>query len=188
MPTPYEETKAPRFVMETVNGIRQIRLRAQPKPFVMLFIAAWLIFWTFAGISTIGQLASHFQWFLVLWLAGWALGWTFAALTLTWMLAGSEVLRVVGSDLEIGYEAFGIGRRRLFRGSDIRNLAAGANPNLDRYNRMPLPFFPGNKSGCLKFNYGARTIYAGSDRDEAEGQLILDLLRKQLPATASKPA
>jgi len=60
----------------------------------------------------------------------------------------------------------------LFRGSDIRNLSPPENQALGRYNQMSLPFFSGKKSGCLKFSYGARTIYIGAGYDQAEGQYI----------------
>jgi hypothetical protein len=38
------------------------------------------------------------------------------------------------------------------------------------------------KSGAVRFDYGARTIYAAAGLDAAEGQMIVDRLKKRLPA------
>jgi hypothetical protein len=181
----YEEKKAPRFVVETVDGREQITIKAQRSIFVMLFLMVWLSGWTFGGIAAMTSLTKNFQPFLVIWLGGWALGWVFAGAALGWMLSGAEIVRVIGSDLEIAYRLFGFTRRKLFRGSDIRDLSAYSTPVFGRYNQMSLPFFSANKSGCFKFSYGARTVYAGSGLDESEGRLIVDRLRKRLPATAT---
>ena len=55
---------------------------------------------------------------------------------------------------------------------------------LERYNSMSLPFLIRNRTGSVRFNYGARTIYLAAGLDEAEGRLIVDRLRRFLPKTA----
>jgi hypothetical protein len=185
MSTQYEEPRAPRFVVETVDGHEQIAIAAQRNIFIMLFLLLWLGGWTVGGISAIGALSSKgFEPFLVFWLGGWALGEAFAAATLCWLFFGAEILRASGSDLEVSYQMLGFSRRRLFRGSEIRNLSSYAVPAFGRYNQMPLPFLPGNRTGSVKFAYGARTIYVAAGLDESEGQLIVDRLRERLPSTA----
>jgi hypothetical protein len=183
----YEEKDAPRFSVDTLGGYEQITLRARRNAFVMTFLIAWLGGWTFGAISAVKTLILSFQPFVAFWLLAWVVGGMAAAISLAWQFSGSEGLRVIGSDLEISYRMLGMKKRRLFRGSDIRNLSTHEDQALGRYGQMSLPFFPGNKSGCLKFSYGARTIYVGAGYDEAEGQFILNLLRKRLPATAVKP-
>jgi hypothetical protein len=184
----YVEKMAPRFVVETVDGHEQIRIKAQRNLFLMLFLLVWICGWTFGGISAMKALTVSFQPFLVFWLGGWALGWVVVVATLGWMLSGAEIVRVIGSDLEISYNLFGFTRRKLFRGSDIRDLSAYAIPIFGRYSQMSLPFLPGNKSGCVKFSYGARTMYLGAGLDESEGRLIVERLRKRLPASAATSA
>jgi hypothetical protein len=181
----YEEKKAPRFVVETVDGREQITIKAQRNLFLMLFLLVWICGWTFGGISAMKALTLGFQPFLAFWLAGWALGWVVVVATLGWMLSGAEIVRVIGSDLEVGYRLFGFTRRKLFRGGDIRDFRAYASPAFGRYNQSSPPFLPGNKSGCVKFSYGARTMYLGAGLDESEGRLIVDRLRKRLPAAAT---
>ena len=183
----YEEMQAPRFVVETVNGHEQIRIKAQRNVFLMLFLLLWLGGWTVGGISAMTALSKSANPFLVFWLGGWALGWVFAAVTVGWMMSGAEILRVVGSDLEINYRLFGVTRGKLLRGIDIRDLSACAPP-LPLYGRyqMNLPFLSASKSGCVRFSYGARTIYAGAGLDESEGRLIVDRLRQRLPSSATR--
>ena len=49
--------------------------------------------------------------------------------------------------------------------------------------------FPGfNRAGAIKFDYGAKTIRAGSSVDEAEGRMIVDWLRPKLPQSATDAA
>jgi hypothetical protein len=186
MSTQYEEIRAPRFVVETVDGHEQIAIAAQRNIFIMLFLLLWLGGWTVGGVAAIGALSSKgFQPFLVFWLGGWAAGEALVAATLCWLFSGVEVLRVLGTDLEVSYQMLGFAKRRLFRGSEIRNLSSCDMPAFGRYNQMPLPFLGGNKMGSVKFSYGARTIYLAAGLDEAEGQLIVDRLRERLPSTAA---
>lgn len=187
MSTGYEEPKAPRFIAETINGQEQMTVGAQRNLFTMLFLLFWLGGWTVGGISAFSQLLSKgFQPFLAFWLGGWALGELFAAATLCWLFSGAEILRVVGSDLEISYRMLGLTKRKLYRGSEIRDLSSNTTPLFVRYSQSPLPFFGGNKTGSVKFTYGAQTIYAAAGLDEAEGRLIVDRLRKRLPRTAAE--
>jgi len=186
MSTQYEQINAPRFVVETVGGHEQIAIAAQRNIFIMLFLLVWLGGWTVGGVAAIGALLStSFQPFLVFWLGGWALGEALVAATLCWLFSGVEVLRVLGSDLEVSHQMLGFTRRRLFRGSEIRDLSSYATPFFGRYNQMPLPFLAGNKTGSVKFTYGARTIYLAAGLDEPEGRLIVDRLRQRLPSTAA---
>ena len=180
--------KAPRFVVETVEGREQIRINAQRKLFILLFLPVWLAIWSFGGVSATRAFATTFQPFLLLWLVGWAVGWVFAGVTLGWMLTGSEILRVIGSDLEVSYRLLGFTRRKLYRGGDIRDLSASENQVFSRYNQIDIPFLIASKSGCLRFSYGARTIYVGSGLDRSEGQLIVERLRRRLPAAATATA
>jgi hypothetical protein len=183
----YEETKTPRFKVESVGGAEQITIRAQRNIFVMLFLPVWLCGWTFGGFAAFTSLwTKGFQPFLLFWLCGWALGETLVAAILCWMFSGAEVVRVIGSDLEVGYRMLGFTRRKLFRGGEIRDLTSWTAPMIGQRNRITLPFLTGAQSGAVKFNYGARTFYLASGLDEPEGRLIVDRLKRRLPASATE--
>jgi hypothetical protein len=185
MSAQYVETQSPRFVVETIGGHEQIVVGAQRNLFLMLFLPVWLCGWTFGGVMALNTLLKSFQPFLLIWLCGWAVGEAFVIATLCWMFFGKEILRVVGTDLEIGYSILGFTRRKLFRGSAIRDLTSCDPPPLVRYNQPSLPFLTGTKTGSVKFAYGARTIYAAQGLDRPEGRLIVERLRKRLPSTAT---
>ncbi|GLS19895.1 hypothetical protein GCM10007874_29120 [Labrys miyagiensis] len=183
----YEEIKAPRFRTETVDGYDQIIVPPQRNAFVMLFLLVWLCGWTIGGATAMHNLLSRpFQPFLAFWLCGWLLGEGFVLVSLGWMSTGAEILRSVGSDLEVSYCMLGFTRSKLYRGTAISDLSASASPVFSlngRYGQMSLPFLGGNKTGSVKFTYGARAIYLAVGLDEAEGQLIVERLSKKLPAT-----
>jgi len=191
MPRRYEETAAPRFKLLSVDGREETVIPAQRSLFITLFVSIWLCAWTFGGAMAMKIMISHgFQPFLLIWLCGWALGEIYPVATLGWQFNGAEVLRVSGSDLETEFRVLGFARRELYRGSELRELSAGPSPILPYplsggYYQSPLPFFFGNKTGCVKFAYGARTVYLAAGLDEVERLLIVEHLRKRLRASAT---
>ena len=71
----YEETRSPRFVIETVDGRDQIAVKPERNLFLMLFLIVWLGGWTIAGVSTFTTLLSKgFQPFLAFSLSGCVAG------------------------------------------------------------------------------------------------------------------
>jgi hypothetical protein len=104
-----------------------------------------------------------------------------AAGTIGWMLFGSETLRVISGDLEIAHHLLRWSRRRLYQGEEIRNLRSD-QPSWQSRFQPSLPLFRGIKSGAVRFDYGARTIYAATGLDAAEGEMIIARLQKRLPS------
>jgi hypothetical protein len=184
----YEQAKAPRFRTERGSFGEQIRVPARLQFFPLIFLPFWLLIWTFAGIAALVEFLRTGEGFLALWLVFWAAGWLFAAGSLCWMISGAEIIRVTSGDLEIGESLFGWTRGRLYRGSEIRNLAAAESPPFFAQFQPHLPFVMKPRSGSVKFSYGARTVYAGQGLDEAEGRLIAEWLRSRLPRDASHSA
>jgi hypothetical protein len=176
----YEAVKPPRFEVEQELGGERIRIRARRNIFVLLFLPLWLTGWTAGGVAAIGQFLRTGQPFLVIWLCGWATGWAFAGGTLAWTIWGSELIGVTGGDLEIGHRLLGWTRTRLYRGSEVRHLAAAETPFLYRF-QLSLPLLMRARSGAVKFSYGGRTIYAAQGLDEAEGRMIVERLLRHLP-------
>ena len=187
MSSRYFEPESNRFVRERVDGVEQLRIRMRRNWFVLLFLVFWICGWTVGGVSAMTEVARHSNAFLVFWVGGWALGELFAAGTIASQLAGSEIIRVIGRDLEI---SVGLGKlrwRRLYRGDQIRYLDS-SDPNPTGWpwggTHQVNPFKP--KWGSIKFHYGARTVYAASSVDEAEGRMIVDWLRPKLPRSATE--
>jgi hypothetical protein len=178
----YETLGKERFVIDRSGPVETIRIKARRQVFVLLFLPVWLTLWTVGGLTAMSQLAHEFSLFLCLWLCGWALGWVFAASTLAWMLTGAETVRVVGGDLELGFQIGPWARRKLYQGAQIKDLKASpANP-MSNF-QLSGPFARHMQFGAVQFNYGARTIRMAAGLDEAEGKLIVERLRKSLPAT-----
>jgi hypothetical protein len=179
----YEPIAQARFSVETTPQGDQIRIKARRQIFAMLFLPVWLAGWTAGGVMAIWALVTQFQLFLVVWLCFWAVAWIMAAGTLAWMFTGSEILRTDGADLEVAQEALGLSRNWLYEGSAIRNLRVANQPAWPR-NYFQVPFLRLGRGGSVKFDYGPRTIYAAPGLDDAEGQMIVDLIAKRLPPGA----
>lgn len=180
----YEPIANPRFAIEPAEGGEQIRVKARKQIFPMLFLPIWLTGWTVGGVAANSEVIRQFQPFLVLWLCGLAVGWIAVAGTLAWMLTGSEKLRVVGSDLEVAHHALGWSRRWLYEGARVRNLRVAEQPAWPYRFQFQVPFLNIARAGSIKFDYGARTVYAASGLDDAEGRMIVDRLSKGLPPSA----
>jgi hypothetical protein len=182
----YQPIANARFTVEPADGGgEQIRIKARRQVFAMLFLPLWLAGWTAGGAAAIAQMMHHFEPFLALWLCGWALGWIFATSVLVWMFTGSETLRVVDRDLEVAQHALGWSRRWLYEGSRISNLREAGQPGWPYRNQMQVPFFMQGRSGAIKFDYGARTVFAAGGLDDAEGRMIIEQLRKWRPGLGS---
>lgn len=180
----YETLGKERFEIDRSGPVETIRIRARRQVFALLFLPVWLTLWTFGGVAAISQVMHEFNLFICLWLCGWAAGWVFAASTIAWMLTGSETVRVVGHDLEVGLQIGPWKRGKLYQGAQIRELKpAPSNP----FSRFTLggPFMRQTQGGAVQFNYGARTVRLAAGLDEAEGRMIVERLRKSLPATAT---
>ncbi len=178
----YEDIRPPRFISETNGTDERFVIPAERNFFVMAFLTVWLCGWTVGGFTAISTLFTKgFQPFLFFWSCGWLLGELFAATALCWFLTGSETLTLIGSDLQVGYRLLGFTRRRLYRGSEVRNLTTSEKPIFTRHNQMNLPFLTNSKYGAIKFSYGARTIYLGSGLDETEGRMIVEAIQRRLP-------
>ena len=180
----YKPVAKARFDVERTPDGERIRIKARRQIFAMLFLPVWLTGWTFAGAAVIWQLATRFQPFLVLWLCGWAVGWFAVSATLIWMFTGSETLRAVGGDLEYSHHALGLSRHWLYQGTQIRKLRVANQPAWASRFSFRVPFLNVSHMGSIKFDYGPRTIFVMQGLDDAEGQMIIDLLRKRLPTTA----
>lgn len=178
----YEAAGKARFEIDRDDG-QTIRIRASRQVFPLLFLPVWLALWTVGGIAAINQLLTEFVPFIAFWLCGWALGWVFAAGSLAWMIGGVETLRVVQGDLEAAMVCGPWSRRKLYQGAVIRDLKPSRqDPLLARF-QFSGPFAM-KAMGAIQFSYGARSVRVGQGLDETEARLVVEHLRKRLPAEA----
>jgi hypothetical protein len=185
----YVEPRGARHKVEIVDGVEQIRIPMRRNWFVTAFLLFWLTMWTTAGINVGRELYTDFSWFLLLWLGGWAAGWVFAASTLAAQFWGAETIATTGGDLLIRSGAGALARTWRYRGSDIRNLQSDTPTNdLAGMRYRPAPFWIRPRSGAVRFDYGAETIYWANGIDEPEGREIVAWLARRLPARAMEIA
>lgn len=180
------EPESPRFVLEqTPAGLHAV-VPARRNVFVLLFMCVWLGGWVFGEVHAIRELTSPTEntpyLFLAVWLAGWTLGGAFAVGTVLWQFAGREVISIGSGTLEHRVEAFGIGRTRSYRLSDVKNLRAtdfSANPFTNQ--AAWFPPVTGSGFGPVAFDYGARTMRFAPALEEAEAKLLVGKLASHLP-------
>jgi hypothetical protein len=94
--------------------------------------------------------------------------------TLLWQFAGREMIALSSMTLTHRVEAFGLGRTRSYRASEIHELRASINGfgGYGRSGRTGMPFAVGG-AGSLVFDYGARTIRMAAGLDEAEAKMLV---------------
>jgi hypothetical protein len=168
-----------RFVPD--NGGEMLLIPAYRIVVLIVFLTVWLAGWTSVGIAAIGELVEAFDPLGAKFLVPWAMVWTYVASILTWMLAGSESVRMRSGNLEIGYSVFGLGRRRLFRAADVKALQV--MPRAAIWHKKQAPPMPilGQSKGTIRFRYGAQTQSFGFGLDETEAAEVIAWLRKRLP-------
>ena len=180
------EPESARFAIETTpDGLRAV-VPARRSSFVLLFMCVWLGGWVFGEVHAIQELLSPSEktpyLFLLVWLAGWTLGGALAIGTVAWQFAGREVISVGSSTLEHRIEAFGIGRTRSYRLSEVKNLRAtdySANPFTNQ--AAWFPPVTGSGFGPVAFDYGARTMRLAPALEAAEAKLLVTKLSSRLP-------
>jgi len=182
----YVEPRGERHLIEMLDGVEQVRLPMRRNWFVLAFLPLWLIGWTAGGMVAIWQVVTTGEPFLIIWLCGWAVGWAFAFSALAAQIWGAEIIRASLTDLEVSKGAGVLRRTWRYRADTIRHLAS-CEPVRDlwRMSDMQTPIWMRNRSGAVKFDYGAETIFIAAGVDEPEGRVIARWLALRLPTGAS---
>jgi hypothetical protein len=180
------EPQSARFSVEPVPGGIKATVPARRNWFVLLFLCAWSVGWVLGEIHAIKVLTSPSesspQLFMLVWITGWTIGGVFVAATILWQLAGKEVLSIGPTLFEHRVEAFGVGRTRSYKKTEIRNLRTteyASNP-LTNQTAM-LPPVTGAGYGPVAFDYGARTFRFAPSLEDAEAKLLVEKLAAHLP-------
>jgi len=134
---------------------------------VLLFFAAWLAFWTFAGISAFAALPNA-GWsealFLLLWLCFWATFEVVVVVTIAWQLFGRELLVVTAEQLEVRKEIGRFARTKSYDVALVRDLKATRVPIAEE--EQP------RKDFCLEFTYYDKPVRIGEGMGEREAEHI----------------
>ena len=170
-------------VTDTTSGL-VIVVSARRNYFLLAFLSVWLVAWACGWTWAFHQLTSRtnrggIDLFLLVWITGWTLGGGFWVFIVGWWLAGRERILLGPSTLSIRREILGMGRKREYAISEIRNLRVAPQP----YN--PVDFRSGLQSwglggGVVAFDYGADTVRFAAVQ-EAEGEMIVNRLRERQP-------
>lgn len=185
----YVEPRGARHRIEIVDGVEQVRLPTRRSWFLLAFLPLWLTGWTAGGVFAIWQVITTHELFLILWLCGWAAGWVFAVSTLAAQIWGAETIRASLVELEVTKSAGPFRRQWHYRADLIRNLGS-TDPSGDPWGmrEMQTPVWTRNRSGAVKFDYGAETIFIAVGVDQPEGRAIARWLALRLPTGATASA
>jgi hypothetical protein len=154
----------------TIPGLR--------RPFVTLFLLAWLGGWFLGERSAVHELMTggpgRDGGFLAFWLVAWSLGGAFVAFTVLWALFGRERLVLTPDALVVRREVLGIGRGRTYDIRHVKDLRVAAAGAFDYRRRLEIW---GVGGGRIAFDYGAKTVYCAPSIDEAEAKQIIARLQ-----------
>jgi hypothetical protein len=178
--------QAARFRSEVTPLGYRVVIPVRRNWFILLFLCAWLAGWVFGEVSASSQLLRGVDKtptaFLSFWLLGWSLGGVLAGGTILWQLAGREIITLDLARLSYRAEAFGLGRTRSFRISDVKNLRSTDYPvSMFANQRAWYPPIIGSGFGPVAFDYGARTFRIAPSLDEAEARMLVSDLSTHLP-------
>ncbi|HTM49574.1 MAG TPA: hypothetical protein VL285_12860 [Bryobacteraceae bacterium] len=169
--------------LQTATGL-EISIPPKRNPFLMIFLAAWLVGWGFGEVTAgreilLGKETTPTL-FLAVWLTMWTLGGAFALYALLKMIGGRDVLLLRASTLLLKGEVFGLGRGREYELEHVRNLrveGVTAWPN-DMAGAMR---FWGIGGGPITFDYGSATVRWGAGLEEPEARQVIQELRARYP-------
>ncbi|MGY2733051.1 hypothetical protein ACVWYO_000725 [Sphingomonas sp. UYP23] len=180
------EPRGLRHTVETIDGVERLRIPIRRQWFMVLFLPLWLVGWGFGWFSAAMQISQHFDTFLAVWLCAWTVGGIFAGGILFGQLFGAELVSVVGRDLQVQVGVGPLKRIWRYRGDRIEHLIGWtAVEDMFGMRSMQRPFWLRPKSGAVKFDYGADSVFLAPGVDEPEGRVIAAWLAKRLPRSAS---
>jgi hypothetical protein len=151
------------------------------RPFLVLFLLAWLGGWTAAGISIGSQLLHKFVLFNAFWMCGWVLGEVLVTYALFRMLGGRDILQAANGSLEVRKEVFGLGLSKQYLLQEIHDLRFHPESGSGR----------GHSDSRIAFDYGAKTVTFGDGIDESEAKQLIGTIRDNCGLSqgqASEPA
>jgi len=159
--------------LEDPNGLRiSIRVRRQDL-LVYVFLVAWFLGWTVAGIKGISLLIDHTPSRVPLWPLGWIFGEIWVLALVLFLIGGREVVTITPDFVKCSRQRFGIGVTRQYFLHEVLNLRCGP----PRYRRP----------GWLAFDYEGRTLELVSDITRPESVELLGRIRHKMSEYGAQP-
>lgn len=177
--------KKSRIQFEEVSGETKAFIPAKRNWFVILFLSFWLCAWLFGELSALNQLVNsedqEARAFLIFWILGWTVGGAFAGVCVFWQISGREIITVSEDTFAHRIEVFGLGRERLYRKLDVKELRFSPSTFSPFTHQLAwMPPIIGSGWGAIAFDYGASTLRIGGSLEEAEAKLLVDKLAKKI--------
>lgn len=149
---------------------------------VIVFLIFWMGGWLFGEVSVIRILMqsdtpAFANAFLMFWLLCWTVGGGFVVFVIANMLGGKEVIAVERGELRIFRGVWGVGRKKVYDISEIRNLQVNPEVYGSQLLSQMRSIYKLN-SGTLKFDYGMKTVKFAAGIDEAEARFLMEKLSK----------
>jgi hypothetical protein len=168
---------------QTSDGL-EICIPAKRNVFLLLFLSAWLVGWSFGEVMVLRELlfgeGDAPDLFLAVWLTMWSLGGGFAIYAWLRMLAGRELVRLGGGVLAIRNEVLGVGRTKEYDLVHVKNLRVEPIALFSMDMSGALRFW-GVGGGPLAFDYGSKTVRLAAGLNDAEVRQVIQDLRDHHP-------
>lgn len=186
MPQPSE---SPAFrVEETPEGVRVV-IPARRRAGNLLSLGVWFVLWSAAGVYALTSdtaVVPHAGSGFVVWMVLWAVGILFGLGSLLWQLDGSEVITVDREMFTHQAVAFGLGRERAYRLTEISHwrcaIAETTLASTRRHGQYMPPW--ATSYGSLAFDHKGRPVRFAPSLDEAQALRLLQVLRSRVSGSA----
>jgi len=176
-----EKSYSKRAKIIDTGGKLQIIIPSEKNRIAIIFLSCWLTGWAvgevFAIFLSVKGIDNKFaKWFILFWLCGWTIGGFFAFLSLSWMIAGKEIITIYMGILKIERKVLNLGSAKEYslleaRNFRIDNAIKDIKPeSLELKVQKP-------SSGNLVFDYGKLTVKFANGIDEEEAKSILELIK-----------
>jgi hypothetical protein len=154
--------------IEDLGESLNVRFRPRREWGVLIFLAFWLTFWTFGGISAFSQLSQAASWgeraFLLVWLCAWVFGECLATVVILWQLFGREVLTVTPHDLVVSRNIARFVHAKRYDAALVQEVkAARVTGGEDEKPR---------KDFSLEISYDGKTVRVGEGMGEREAEFV----------------
>lgn len=158
-----------------------MRIPPARQPAIVIFMMAWLFGWGAGMRFGLGEIAAI--WFgvpgifMLIWLVPWTLGGAGVLWVIGWQLFGVEQLFVTAGALVREWNLFGLGRRRVVDGRDIRSVTVDQRATNDVF-----------ALGSISVKTGSHTLHIGSGLDPHEAELVAALISRAVIAQEPDPS
>ncbi|SDU44670.1 hypothetical protein [Stappia sp. ES.058] len=151
---------------------------------VVVFLAIWLVGWSFAGFISVSAFFGSFGGpavftvFIGVWCSVWAGGWVATAASLLWMLVGREIAILRDGVLTKRLVLPWVGLSRSYSAEFIRDLRLNTmtgDPQISQEEGVGLPL---GQYGAVAFDHDGETVYLGA----ALGPMAADALLEAIEA------